>query len=449
MKKILLLFVSIFVFSCANADTLLEEGVVIRDAEIEDILKSYIDPLFEKAHLNKKDLNLVLLVNKEVNAAASINTTLILNSGFLLRTTNLDEVIGVLAHEVGHLEGRHIIRMLDAMDQAQKRGMLSVAVGIALGLLTQRPDLGAAIAVGSNISNIYALLSYNRSEEASADQAAVRYLNELCWPADGLATFFEKLLGQELLSSSLQDPYVRSHPLTKDRLNAVREQIKSSCQRPFPRKMLENYKVLKIKLEAFLMPPAYVLSRNSGTTALAQYAQAIAYYRQGKLNPSIKLLDSLLSKNPKNSYYHELKGQIFYESGKLKPSIQSYRAALSLKPDDVLFQIGLAQSLISINTKPSLEEAEKLLEKAQKKEPQNITIWQLLSMSYGRLKKMGAMALSLAEKAALLNKWDEADEQVIRALHYLKKNDYLYLRAQDLQIQTKREKSKATQTPRL
>lgn len=442
-------FSLIVFFIFTEAKSAFEEGTVIRDAQIEDILRSYIDPIFEKAHLNKNDLNLVIVVSQEVNAAATLNTTLILNSGFLLRTTSLDEILGVLAHEVGHLEGRHIIRMIENLDQAKKANMLSVAAGLALGVLTQRPDLGAAVAAGSSISNVYSLLSYNRAEEASADQAALKYLNALCWPAEGMASFFGKLLGQELLSSNLQDPYIRSHPLTRDRLETVKAQLKSSCYKPLPPKMIEDYHILKTKLEAFLLPPESVLQTNPGTTPLEKYAQSIAYYRQGKIDLAIKTLDSLIKKSPQDPYYYELKGQIYYENGKIEPAILNYRTALSLKPKETLFQMGLAQSLISVNTSIALQEAGKLLEEAHQKDPKNVTIWHLLSIVYGRLNKMGAMALALAEKAVLLARWVEADEQVSRALHHLDKTDPLYLHAQDLQLQTKRERNTSSQTSKL
>lgn len=446
MNKLIFLCSLFFIFTKAMA---FEEGTVIRDAEIEDILRSYINPIFEKAHLNKDDLNLIIVVNKEVNAAATINTTLIINSGFLLRTTSLDEILGVLAHEVGHLEGRHIIRMIETLDQTKKANLFSVAAGLVLGVLTNRPDLAAALSAGSNISSVYSLLSYSRSEESSADQAALKYLNALCWPAEGMASFFGKLLGQEFLSSTLQDPYIRSHPLTRERLETVRAQLKISCHKPLPPEMIEKYHILKTKLEAFLLSPECVLNQNTGTTPLEQYARSIVYYRQGKIPEALKILKALISIAPRNPYYRELSGQIYYETGKINPSISNYRNALRLKPKEPLFQMGLAQSLIALNTIPSLQEAGKLLEEIRIKEPNNTTAWSFLAIVYGRLNKMGAMALALAEKAVLLSRWDEADEQASRALHYLKKTDPLYLRAQDLQIQAKREKNITTQTPKL
>ncbi|UNM06663.1 MAG: M48 family metalloprotease [Holosporaceae bacterium] len=248
--KFIAFVLSLLIFGLAQSNTMLKEGTVIRDAEIESILRSYIDPIFQQAKLNTKDLNLVLVVNSENNAAATLNTTMILNTGFLLSTSNLNEIVGVIAHEVGHLEGRHVVRSIGAMENAQRVGLLGAAAGIALGVLTQRLDLGAALAIGSSISSIYGYLKYSRAEEAAADQAAVRYLNGLCWPADGLV-FFQKLLGQELLSTNLQDPYIRSHPLTRDRMHAIERQIQNSCQKPFPAQMVSRYHLMRIKLEAF------------------------------------------------------------------------------------------------------------------------------------------------------------------------------------------------------
>ncbi len=443
--KFIAFALSLLIFGLVQGNTMLKEGTVIRDAEIESILKSYIDPIFQQAKLNTKDLNLILVVNSESNAAATLNTTIILNTGFLLNTSSLNEVVGVLAHEVGHIEGRHVVRSVGAMENAQRISILGAAAGIALGVLTQRLDLGTALAIGSSISSIYGYLKYSRAEEAAADQAAVRYLNGLCWPADGLISFFRKLLGQELLSTSLQDPYIRSHPLTRDRMNAIERQIQSSCQKPFPVKMVDHYHLMRIKLEAFLLPPASVIKKYNTQETLNQYARAIAFYRQGYLDKAIDLLIKIKEAYPEPAYIDELMGQIYYENGKIDLSIENYKRAVKKMPHLFLFQFGLAQSLVAKNTTDTLKEAEQILEKLKKEEPNNISVWQFLSVVYGRQKQMGAMALALAEKEILLQNWEEADQQAKRALHFLKPGSVLYLRAQDLQIETKRETTKRTQ----
>lgn len=429
-------------------NTNLQKGMAIRDAEIEKILKSYIRPIFQQAKLNLKDLNLIILVDPDANAAATLNSTMIVNTGFILRTESLAEVVGVLAHEVGHMEGQHVVRSIGAIEETRRASLIAAAIGIGLGMLAQRPDLAAALAFGSSISGIYAYLRYNRAEEASADQAAVRYLHGLCWPADGLISFFKKLLGQELLGESLQDPYVRSHPLTRDRIMAIESQIKNNCQRPFPPKMLEGYAIMKTKLIAFLITPQNVLNQYTQQTPLHIYAQAIARYRMGHTANAIQLLQSIRASYPHPAYVIELMGQIYYESGQIDQSIKAYREALTYDNNEPIFRMNLALSLIAKNNPNHLKEAEILLKSVQKIEPQNISVWHFLSVVYGRQKRMDLMALSLAEKAVLMKDWKEAHEQVRRALHFAKKGSTTYLRAQDLQMQTKRETNKNTQTQR-
>lgn len=429
-------------------NTNLQRGMAIRDAEIEKILKSYIHPIFRQAKLNPKDLNLIILIEPDANAAATLNNTMIINTGFILRTESLAEVVGVLAHEVGHMEGQHVVRSIGAMEETRRATLISAAIGMGLGMLAQRPDLAAALAFGSSISGIYAYLKYNRAEEGSADQAAVRYLNGLCWPADGLISFFKKLLGQELLGESLQDPYVRSHPLTRDRIMAIESQIQNSCQKPFPQKMLEGYTIMKTKLIAFLDTPQNVIKRYTQQTPLDLYAQAIAHYRMGHTNKAIHLLESIKSSYAHPAYVIELMGQIYYEAGQIDQSIKAYREALTYDSSDPIFKMNLALSLISKNSQSDLKEAKALLESVQKIEPQNLSVWHFLSIVYGRQNQMDLMALSLAEKAVLMKDWKEAHEQVRRALHFAKKGSTAYLRAQDLQIETKRETNKSTQTQR-
>jgi Zn-dependent protease with chaperone function len=437
----------IFLFVLASpASATLTPGTIIRDAEIEDILHSYLDPIFRKAGLNPKDLRLVLIVDREINAAATFNNTMVLNTGFLLATENLQQVLGVLAHETGHIAERHLVRLVDAHSDATKHSILAAAAGVALGVLSGRPDVGAAMAMGGGISSTYAFLSHSRTEETAADLAAIRYLNELCWAAEGLQHFLEKLLSQELLSSSMQDPYVRSHPLTRDRVEAIRHWIAHSCQKPLPKKMLDDYKIMTTKLAAFLDNPAIGFQKFSGSTELDRYAQSILYYRQKDFQKALSLLDGLLAEYPSNPFYWELKGQILYESGKIKESIGPYRKANALKPNNPLLMFTLAQSLVGMEDKLFLKEARSLLEKASTLDTENASIWYFLSIVYGRLGDMGNMALCLAEREIVLQHWQEAHQQVLRALNFLKKGTKTYMRAMDLKNITSRESNPATKT---
>ncbi len=446
MKKFLLLLLTggLF-FAAAKADDL-SAGTVIRDAEIESILHSYTDPLFRVAKLNPKDLRLVIVVNRDVNASATFNTTIILFTGFLLKTESVQEVIGVLAHEIGHLAGQHLVSLVDAVDNAQKMSLLGALAGVTLGLLTGNPQIGIFSVMGGHTSAHYSFAHFNQGQESAADRMAIRFLNDLCWPVEGLESFLRKLLSQELLRDTQQDPYLRTHPLTKDRVNMVQHLAQISCTKPFSHDMLANYQILKMKLEAFLGVPSLVLEKYQGDSFLNRYAQAIAYYRLSDSTRALQILDELLKIHDKNAFLWELKGQILYENGKLKESVGCYEKAVALKPAQPLLLLGLAQSLIALEDKKVLLRAESLLEKAREFERENGLILHYLSVVYGRQNKMGKMALALAEKEALLLNWPEAKQQAERALTHLKAKDKSFLRAHDLKNQATQEMNSKTKT---
>ncbi|MEI8320754.1 MAG: M48 family metalloprotease [Alphaproteobacteria bacterium] len=446
MKRIVQIFsVILFAVFVANSEEL-APGTVIRDAEIEAILHSYTDPLFKVAHLNPKDLRLIIVVSKDVNASATFNTTITVLTGFLLKTERVDEIIGVFAHEIGHLAGNHLMGLTDAIDNAQKTSLLGTLAGVTLGVLTGRPDIALFSLAGGQATAIYSFSQFNRGQEAAADRMAIRFLHELCWPVDGLASFLHKLHGQELLRESQQDPYLRTHPLTQDRVTTVHHAQETSCSKPFPKEMLENYAILKMKLDAFLSPPYLVLEKYKGEGFLNHYAQVIAYYRLSDIGNALRILDGLLKSPHASPYLWELKGQILYEHGKLKESIFCYEKALSLSPESPLLMLGLAQSLIGLENKKVLGQAERVLRKMKEHEPENALVLHYLSIVYGRQERMGEMALSLAEKEALLGNWAEAKNQADRALHFLKPKDHAYLKAQDLKNHISQEMDKKTKT---
>lgn len=422
----------------------IEPGSLIRDAEIEEILHSYIDPILGAAHINPRDLTLYVLVSNDVNAFATFNTTICIYTGFLLKTERVEEVIGVLAHEIGHLAGKHLVGLVSALENAQKSSMLGTIAGVALAVLAGRPDLAVFSGLGSQNIAQYSLANFSQGQETIADQLAIKFLKKLCWPTDGLGTFLKKLSNQELLSDSQRDPYLRTHPLTTDRIQAVqRLSHLSVCTKksPHPALLAKKYTLLKTKLEAFLLAPVLVLRKYTDKTFLSQYAQSIAYYRLANTKKALEVLENLVLEQPQNPFLWELKGQILYESGQISKAIQAYTESLILRPNDALLLLGLAQALISAEKKEFLEQSLKLLKKARRLEPKNILVHHYLSIAYGRQGKMGLMSLSLAEKAFLEKKWAEAKEQIKRALYYLKaKAQAKYkLRAEDLKNQIDQE----------
>mgnify|MGYP003635300346 CR=1 FL=1 len=413
------------------------KGVAIRDAEIEKHLKEYMDPIFSVAGLNPKDARIILVNENTVNAAALPNSTMILFAGFIKATTSVEQVIGVIAHEVGHIAGRHHVRGYAAMEKAQKSGMMMGLLGITLGILSGRLDVGLATAMGSMSTSIHSFLHYHRGEESAADMAATKYLEKLGWTSIGLMEFLETLQGQELLNSTQQDPYLRTHPLTRDRIESIRRKV-DKYKIPngaLPKEFYEGYKIIYMKIEAFLFPVHKAAYKYKGNTTIDKYAQAILAYREAYYDKAISLVDCLILQDPTNPFYYELKGQILFESGQVLASILPYEKAVNFMPDSPLLRIGLSQSFLRQDKKDYTNKAITHLRQALKLEKDNVTAWHLLAIALGKQGNMAEMSLALAEESAYKGDWSMALEQAKRALWHLKKIGKTSVRANDIKLQ--------------
>lgn len=411
------------------------KGTSIRDSEIETTLHMFTEPLFKAAGLDPHKLRLYVLVDSDLNAAATTRSTILLNTGLLRRAKNASEVIGVLAHETGHIAGGHIARREEMMRKSSKAAMASVLLGAVAAVVSgsAEPAIGMAMA-GSQLAQD-SFLHYSRGQESAADQAAVRFLETLGWPSTGLLSFMEVLQGQDLLSESLQEAYHRTHPLSQDRVAFLRNFVASTQQekRALPPHFEAAFKRLKVKLEAFLSPPMTILTRYSSkdTSESALLARAIAYFKKHELEKALPLMQQLRALFPKDPYYLDLEGQMHFEKGRVVQAAHLYEKALRYKPQDALMNIALAHALIEQNKKPLLAAAEQRLRVALQTEPENPFIWRLMARIYGRQGKKAKVPLALAEEAFAAGKAKLAVHQATRALKVLKDSQDR-LRAEDI-----------------
>lgn len=411
-----------------------EEGIFIRDAEIESILKSYMRPLFQAAKLDPKNMKINLVVNKQVNAMATVGYRFILFTGFLLRTENVGQVIGVLAHETGHIADGHVARVFGEAGKMASISIAHVLVGIAAALAGS-PEAGVAIGLGGVGAAQNNFLHYHRGQEAAADQDALKYLESLGWSAKGLEEFFSILRRHEIFSTARQDPYLRTHPLTQDRIQSVKGHLQKSkyADTPFPKEFVNNYHILKAKLFGFLYPMKALQKYTETDTSFAGlYARAIANYRLQNIEEALKLLDVLIQKKPQNPYLWELKGQIMFENGRLPEALVAYKKAVKMAPKAHLIKVGYAQALVESKTPSHAKQAERLLKQSLEQEKTNPMLWRQLAIIYGRNKQVGLMALALAEEAFIKGEKKAAVYQAKRAVHKLAKNSSPWLRAKDL-----------------
>jgi predicted Zn-dependent protease len=301
-------------------------GGLIRDTEIENSIRAYGAPIIDAAGLDPAALHYYVVNDRQLNAFVAGGQNIFVTTGLLRRAEHAGQVIGVLAHETGHITGGHIAQLEGVVKEAGLQAMIAQILGTAVGVLTKNPN-AIGVLGGASVSTIgRALLHYNRGQEQAADQAGLRFLDAAHMSTRGLYEFLDILSEQELLSSARQDPYLLTHPLTRDRLDFVRRYTEQSrwSNTPVAVELNEMHKRMRAKLEGFLDPPQTTLQKYKETdrSLYARYARAVALYRVPDIAAAVRTVDGLLADNPNDPYFLELKGQMLFENGKVAESIR-------------------------------------------------------------------------------------------------------------------------------
>ncbi|AIL12939.1 hypothetical protein IM40_04565 [Candidatus Paracaedimonas acanthamoebae] len=441
---LILLLKSLAFSSMSIGAQLIQEGATIRDAEVEATLIDFTSPIFQAAGLKPENLKIFIIANSDINAFATTEYSIFLNSGLILKSKTPEQVIGVLAHETGHIAGGHLAGREGMASKATTMAMAGMVLGAA-AMLAGSADAAAGLMMGGMQVAQNTFMHYNRGQEGSADSAGVKYLDKLHWSSKGFYEFMQLLEKQELLNSERQDLYMRSHPFSHDRVEFLKSHISNSpyTQNNLPDQFYTSYKRILAKLEAFLLPSGQVFLKyaQNDPSVEARYARAIAYYRSSKVAEALKQIDSLIHDYPKDPYFWELKGQINFENGNVAVAIQAYQQAKDLKPDAALIRLSYAQAMLEANSQTYNREAIRQLNKVLQKEKENPFIWRLLAISHGRQKNIGVSALCLAEEALTIGKYDLALNQAQRAEHLLSAGPEK-IRAEDIKELAERELKK-------
>lgn len=425
-----------FALSAPQAQAQQQKRQFIRDAEVENTIRAFGAPIFQAAGLDPAGVRILLLNDSSLNAFVAGGQNIFFHTGLIIRSENPGQLIGVMAHETGHIAGGHLIRNSDAMSNASTEAILAMLLGAAAGAVTGKGEAAGAIMVGGQDMAMRSLLAFSRSQEQQADQMAMRYLEDTRESAKGLLEFFEILGDQEALVSARQDPYVRTHPLTRDRVAFVREHVGRSpySNAPWLPQWVEMHRRAKAKLYAFIEPPIKTMQRYKETdqSLEARYARTIATYRKPDIDSALIQVDALIKERPKDPYFWELKGQMLFENGRGVDAIAPYKKAVELLPDSALLRIGLGQAEIEAEDPALLKDAANNLSVAVRLEPDDSFAWQQLAIAFGRDEKEGMASYAMAEYLLLAGKLPEANYHANKAEQLLGKQGAIWLRIQDI-----------------
>ena len=444
-----LLFVAILLTALTSAPAESQGNRIrlVRDAEIENIIRRYATPIFNAAGLSGDAVNIHLVRDDRLNAFVAGGQRLFINTGLLIRAESANEVIGVIAHEAGHIAGGHLARVQDELRKAELKSILAAIVGVAVGAATGDGAAAATISRGGQGAALTDLLKYSRTQESAADSAALKYLDATGQSARGMAEFFRLLQNDIRLQGGREHPYLSSHPLTNDRISGVDNHLALSryADTKAPHDQVIDHQILRAKLIGFMQPFDNVLRNYPETdgTIPARYARSTAYYLEGNLAVAVPLVDSLIADVPQNPYFYELKGQMLFENGRIEESLEPYRRSVDLAPEEPLLRVALARAQIETGDTALLEEAKAHLKSAASREPEMREIWRLATIVNGRLGQMGEMALAQSEYELLGGENIAARTLADRAIDQLPAGSPGWLRAQDIRAEAQqRIKSK-------
>lgn len=421
---------------CGPVPAARAQGIsLIRDAEIEHTLRSYVDPIFRAAGLDPASISIYLVNDRNINAFVAGGQNLFVNTGTILQLDRPRELIGILAHETGHIAGGHLVRAAGAMGSATVPIIVGTLLGIAAAA-TGAPDAGVGILLGGQQIAERSLYAFTRGQESSADQAAVTFLDATHQTARGLLDTFQLFAGQEVLSAEHMDPYVLTHPLSRERMSALEHRV---AQSPYANadetpEQKRSYARIRAKLYGFMLPLNQVLQRypESNNSIEARYARAIAYYRIPDLKQALSLVDGLIAEEPGNPYFHELKGQMLFENGRAPDAVPEYARTVQLMPNESLFSTSYGQALLGTERQGDVKPAIAALERALRDDPTNSFAWHQLAIGYARDDRVAMAQLATAERLALGQNIMEAAQHAGIAACGLEKGTPSWQRAMDI-----------------
>ncbi|MCG8547463.1 MAG: M48 family metalloprotease [Alphaproteobacteria bacterium] len=422
---------------------------LIRDTEIENTIRVYSAPLFRAAGIDASSVQIYLVNDHRLNAFVAGGMRIFIHTGLLSTAKSPGQVIGVLAHEIGHISGGHLSRLQEGLKAATAQSIIATILGGAAAAAAGRADgIGAAVIGGSSIGQ-RSLLSYTRGMEQAADQAAVRFLDGSGQSSRGLLEFMEILRSQEGIYGVGQDPYLRSHPLTADRIRFVQNHVDNSplANVPDPAPLIAAHKRMRGKLNGYLDPPADTLRRYDANSneVEARYARSIAYMKSNEPDKALAIADSLIKQSPKDPFFVELRGDILRDAARTREAMETYEKAIALVPWAALIRISLAQTQLELNDPAMLKDTVANVREAIRYEPQVPRAWRQLATAYGRMDKLGLASHALAEEAMLRGDLRGAMRHAKRAMQLLPNGSAEWIRSQDLQIEAERVKKEREQ----
>lgn len=407
---------------------------LIRDTELETGLEDIISPLAIAAGFKADEIKVRVVIAPEYNAFVAGGRTVYINSGLILKAQSPDEVIGVLAHELGHIVAGHVPRRGEAMADAKVASALAAIAAIALAAGTGSNDAAVGVMIGGQDRAQRNLLASVRRDESVADELGLQILDDAGYSALGLRDMMQRMASQRALPESRQSSYYTTHPGAETRLTTYQDHVNQSAASDniLPGRINRLMARLAAKMRAWTENPQDMLRYEEPDPVNTRYGHAIASYRRGDLGAALSDIDTLIAGAPDDAFFHEFRGDILLSMGRASDAASAYETAIAARPDSPQILLNLGRALIATNQKSRLERAIEAIEKAVSHEPDWAFVRRQLAIAYGRSGRISYADMSLADEALLTGDTNRAVHLSKRVLARKDLDNIIRNRANDI-----------------
>jgi len=419
---------------CLTAEPVAAQGIdLIRDTEIERTLKGYEDPIATAAGLDPAAIHIYIVNDSNINAFVAEGQNIFINTGLFLQLKTPNQIIGVMAHETGHIAGGHLVRDTSAMSKASVPMLIGMAVGVAAMVAGAGQAGMGAIALGEQAA-MSQFFAFSRVQEATADQMGQRFLRATHQSGEGMVEVFQKMANMQALEGHVE--FATTHPVDRDRIDLMQREVDASPYRDVKDspEAVHEFRMIQAKLFGFLTPADSVLIRYplSDKSEEARYARGIAYFQKPELKLALDEINSLIKDEPKNPYFYEVLGQIYVSMAQPEKGVLAYQKAVNAMPDAPLLRTLLATAQLATErtalAKPALDN----LKISLQQDPDDSFGWYETAAAYSTLNNQPMADLSTAEMYYYAGAMGKALQFAKRAQRGLPEGSMDWERANDI-----------------
>ena len=398
---------------------------MLRDSETEQLLRDYTRPILNAAGLQKHNIQMVIINDKSFNAFVADGRRIFVNYGAIMQSTTPNQLIGVLAHETGHLAGGHLSKFREQLPRTQTQliiamllGAGALAAGAGGGSNGAGSNIGAAAISAPQEIARRSLLGYQRQQEENADRAGVKFLNATGQSAKGCTRPSSAL---PMKACSLRAALIPT--CSRIRCRSIASPRLQNSQRPVPigtRRTIRRYRCARHGARqdigvhgtrGYRIPPLSDVRHQPARPLCARHQHIPAW----RSSLGLEQIDALIKLQPQNPYFHEVRGQALLEGGRPAEAIAPLRLAVKLSQNAPLIEMLLGQALVASNNKANADEAITILRAALGREPEAPLGYMQLAIAYGRKGDYAQADLASAQAAFMRGDNKTARELASRA----------------------------------